>query len=309
MSQVRRSCAINTRQNLVGATAPVVLSRARIVALGPEHLLALNLVVGDCLLALVRNQPVDELLTKLLLNMRMLGRIYQYDAVLVEQQFITLHRDDEVGLVLERNPRAAVRQHIGPGGCRHVERGTHALPNRFVPRPSLLLDVDAGGMPEIDFRNMRTGPVAARDEGCALGFDSLQCKGRVPRPLNASGIVRWSDDDKIVVHHRIALYAITFGNKFLLCLLRMHEYHVGIAAARHVEGLAGTLGDDFNDDAGLLLEQGKNKTEQSGILRRSRRGNQDGFVLRKSGCAQGHGGDCNQTAADKHLNSSGLSLT
>src|SRR6516225_11691559 len=48
-----------------------------------------------------------------------------------------------------------------PGGCCHVERGTHALSDRFVPRPFLLLDVDAGGMPEIDFRNMRTGPVAA----------------------------------------------------------------------------------------------------------------------------------------------------
>src|SRR6516165_7742286 len=131
------------------------------VLLWPEHLLALNLVVGDCLLAIVRNEPVDELLAKLLLHMRMLGRVYQYGVILVEQQFIAFHCDDEVRLVLEREPRAAVRQHIGPGGCCHVERGTHALSDRFVPRPFLLLDVDAGGMPEIDFRNMRTGPVAA----------------------------------------------------------------------------------------------------------------------------------------------------
>src|SRR5262245_3227552 len=44
-------------------------------ALGPEHLLAVNLVIGDCLLAFVRNEPVDELLAKLLLHMRMLGRV------------------------------------------------------------------------------------------------------------------------------------------------------------------------------------------------------------------------------------------
>ena len=75
-------------------------------ALGPEHLLAVNLVIGDCLLAFLRNEPVDELLAKLLLHMRMLGRVNQNDTVLVEQQFVPLHRDDEVGLVLERKPRA-----------------------------------------------------------------------------------------------------------------------------------------------------------------------------------------------------------
>src|SRR5215471_14066335 len=48
----------------------------------------------------------------------------------------------------------------------------------------------------------------------------------------------------------------------------MHENHVGVAAARGVERLAGTLGDDFNDDAGLLLEQRQDVAEQAGILRR-----------------------------------------
>src|SRR5262249_52917731 len=139
-------------------------------ALRPEQLLAVNLVIGDCLLALVRNEPVDELLAKLLLHMRMLGRVNQDDTILVEQQFVALHRDDEVGLVLERNPRAAVRHHIGSAGCCYVERGTHALPDRFVPRPSLLLDVDAGGLPEVEFGDMGARAIAARDEGCALGL-------------------------------------------------------------------------------------------------------------------------------------------
>src|SRR5262245_29790046 len=83
-------------------------------------------------------------------------------------------------LVLERNPRAAVRHHIGSGGCCYVERGTHALPDRFVPRPSLLLDVDAGGLPEVEFGDMGARTVAARDKGCALGLDGLQRKGGVP---------------------------------------------------------------------------------------------------------------------------------
>src|SRR5262249_39256928 len=154
--------------------------------------------------------------------------------------------------------------------------------DRFVPPPCLLLDVDAGGMPKIDFRNMRTGPVATRDKGRTLGFDSLQRKYCVPGALDAGRIVLWPDQDKVIVHHGIALHAKTFRNKFLLRLLCMHEYYVGIAATRYVEGLAGALGDHSNVDAGLLLEQGKDKTEQPGILRRSRRGNQDRFPLRRS---------------------------
>src|SRR5262245_29765550 len=43
-------------------------------ALGPEQLLAVNMVIGDCLLAFVRNEPVDDLLAKLLLHVLMLAR-------------------------------------------------------------------------------------------------------------------------------------------------------------------------------------------------------------------------------------------
>jgi hypothetical protein len=79
-------------------------------------------------------------------------------------------------------------------------------------------------------RGCRTG--ATRDEGCTLGFDSPQSKGRVPRPLNASGIVLRSDNDKIIVYHGIALHAKPFRNEFLLCLPGVHKDHVGIAMAR-----------------------------------------------------------------------------
>src|SRR5499427_3943926 len=98
-------------------------------------------------------------------------------------------------------------------------------------------------MPKIDFRNMRAGSVAARDEGCTLGFDSLQRKDCVPAPLDAGGVALGSDNDKIVVHHGIAFHAVPFGNEFLLCVLGMHEHHVGIAAARYVERLASATGD------------------------------------------------------------------
>src|SRR5262249_44224629 len=154
--------------------------------LGPDHLLAVNLVIGDCLLAFVRNEPVDELLAKLLLHMRMLGRVNQDDTVLVEQQFVSLHRDDEVGLVLERNPRAAVRHNIGSAGCCYVERGTHALPNRFVPGPSLLLDVDADALPEISA--MCVPELSPREmKGAPLALMVFSAKATFLAPLMLAG--------------------------------------------------------------------------------------------------------------------------
>src|SRR6516225_8141346 len=90
---------------------------------------------------------------------------------------------------------------------------------------------------------------------------SPQRKDRVPAPLDAGGVALGSDKDKIVVHHGIALHAKPFRNKFLLGLLRMHEYYVGIAAARYVEGLAGALRQNPHCDSSLLLEQGQDKTE------------------------------------------------
>src|SRR5215475_6814333 len=62
---------------------PESRDRPALFALGPEHLLAVNLVIGDCLLAFVRNEPVDELLAKRLLHMRMIGRVNKDDTVLV----------------------------------------------------------------------------------------------------------------------------------------------------------------------------------------------------------------------------------
>src|SRR5262245_64544787 len=100
---------------------------------------------------------------------------------------------------------------------------------------------------------MRTVVVAARDEGCTLGLNGSQRKGDVPCPLDAGGIVVGSDDDKIVVHHGIALHAKPFGNEFLLCLSGMDQSHVGIAAPRHVESLASTQGADFNVESSPLL--------------------------------------------------------
>ena len=44
---------------------------------------------------------------------RMLRRVHQHDAVLVEQPLVAFDRDVEVAAVLEREPGAAVGEHVG----------------------------------------------------------------------------------------------------------------------------------------------------------------------------------------------------
>src|SRR2546429_2501184 len=77
-----------------------------------EELHAVDFVVGDRLLALGGNQPVDESLAHLLLDVRMPGGIDQHHAVLVVEALVALERDDEPAAVLEGQPRAAVREDV-----------------------------------------------------------------------------------------------------------------------------------------------------------------------------------------------------
>ena len=76
-------------------------SSSRLTGVRIEELLPVDLVVGDHALPFGRNQLVDELLAKLLLDAWMLCRTDQHDAILVEQSLVTLHRDHEIALVVE----------------------------------------------------------------------------------------------------------------------------------------------------------------------------------------------------------------
>src|SRR5258708_2355312 len=104
------------RAHIVAATsarAMRITSRSGNGGVGEEQLLAVDLVVGDRLLALGRDEPVDEGLAQLVLHVRMLCRIHQDDAVLVEQLVVAFDRDGEVAAVLEREPGAAIGERVG----------------------------------------------------------------------------------------------------------------------------------------------------------------------------------------------------
>ena len=135
------------------------------------------------------------------LHVRVLGRVHQHHAVLVEQALVALDRDLEIAAVLEREPGAAVGQHIGVRGRRRVERGAHALADLAVPRALVLGDVDAGSLPEVELGGVGAGLVAARDEGRALGLDRLAAPATMSLlPLDPGRIALRPDQDEVVVH-------------------------------------------------------------------------------------------------------------
>src|SRR6516165_2679842 len=192
-------------------------SRVRVVRVRIEQLLAVDLVIGDGLLSLRRNEPVDEGLTEFLLYMRMPLGIYQHHAILVEKSLVALDRDREVAAVLEREPSATIRQHIGVGCCRRgVERRAHALPDRLVPGMPIRLDVDIGRLPEVELGDVRAGAVTARDKRRALLLDRLERRNDVLAAVDAGRITLRSDQDEVVVHHRVALYAEPIGDESFL---------------------------------------------------------------------------------------------
>src|ERR1044072_5942167 len=148
--------------------------RARRRRIWEEQLLPVYLVVGDRLLAVGRDEPVDELLAVFLLHVRALLGIHQQDAILVEQPPVAFYHDREVAAVLEREPGAPVGEYVGIGGARSVERGAHALADRLVPGAGILLGIDACRLPQRKLRRMRPRLVAARNERSLLRLDRFQ---------------------------------------------------------------------------------------------------------------------------------------
>ena len=112
-----------------------------------EQLLAAELVAGDGGLTLVTQYPVDERLALVGLNVAMFVRIYQDDAVLIEECLVTFHDDTEITLVLEADPGATVRQGISTHADCRVESRPHARTGFAVPGTARGGRVAAGALP------------------------------------------------------------------------------------------------------------------------------------------------------------------
>jgi hypothetical protein len=98
-----------------------------------EELLPVDLVAGNSLLACAARQPVYESLSFFGLHPRVLLRIDQYDAVLIEKLRVTLDQDLEIILVDEAQPGAAVGERISMFTDGGVKRRAHARASFQIP--------------------------------------------------------------------------------------------------------------------------------------------------------------------------------
>ena len=205
------------------------------------------------------------------------GRIDHHHAVLVEQRLVALDEDGQIGAVPEAQPSAAVGEDIGTGGGGHVQRRAHAAAAFLVargPGRTRRRQIAAGLAPQAQLGRMRAALVAARDEGGAGGAHLAQRLGD-GRALDPGRIGGRADQNEVVVHDRHALESPALGDELLLGHLVMHEDDVGVAAARHVQRLAGADGHDTHLDAAGGLEARQQVREQARLLGRGGRGHDD----------------------------------
>src|SRR5215469_9996916 len=146
------------------AAIHLTASRLRAGIIREEELLAADLVVGDRLLTLARGQPFDEAHAERLFYMRMLRRVDQHDAILIEEPLVALDEDLQILPVLEGEPGAAIGEEIGVHRRRRVERRSHAGAGLAIPAARDSLHIDAGLGPEALFRLVGAAIVAARGE-------------------------------------------------------------------------------------------------------------------------------------------------
>src|SRR6266545_159353 len=266
--------------------------RARVACIGIEQLFAVDRISGNRLLARRRDDPIDELLREPFLDARMHHRIDEHHAVLVEEAFVAFDQDRKIAAIPECEPGPATGEDVGAHRRRSVERRTHALPGVAIPGALGFVDVDTGGLPQRELGHVRPAAIAARYEWCAGGLEFLQRDDDVLAAAGFRRIGLRADEHEVVVHHRIALDAVTFREKFFLGGASVHEHDVGIAAPRDIEGLARAQGDDADLDAGLSFEDRQQMVEQPRLLSRRGRGNGDEALLRvrdKAGADQDGG--------------------
>src|SRR6266851_7646098 len=108
---------------------------------------------------------------------------------------------------------------------------------------------------KVELGLMRARLVAARDERDPFVLECLERGDDILRSLDASRIALRSDQDEVVVHHRVALHAKTFRQEFLLRRFGVDEHNVCVSAAPGIERLAGSLRDDFHIDPSFGFEQ------------------------------------------------------
>ncbi len=188
--------------------------------------------------------------------MRVLRRFHEDDRILVEQAAVAFDDDLQIAAVPEVDPGGAVGEHIR----------THSRPMcstlRPIPWPisryhgPLACSISTPATFHRFKQPHGAGLVPARDERGCLGLDGLQRGGDVLRALDAGRVGFRTDQDKVVVHHRLALDAEAILDELQLLRAGMHEHHVRVAAPAGIERLPGALADQRTSMPLLALKAG-----------------------------------------------------
>jgi len=160
-----------------------------------------------------RNEPVDERLAELALDVRMPSRVHQHHAVLVEQARVAFDQDHQLAAVPEWQPGAAIGQDVGVHRRGGIERRAHAGAGFPVPGP--FRHADSGEPPYAQLSRMRAAAVGSRYER-RLGLENAHEGGGRVFPCRIGRIVLRAHQHEVVVHDVFAIHEIALRNKRLL---------------------------------------------------------------------------------------------
>ena len=102
---------------------------------------------------------------------------------------------------------------------------------------------------------MGAAAIATRDERRFRGFDFTQCIENFLAAGDLRGIALRTNQNEIVVHHRIATHSLPFCYEFVFGRPVVNKYDIGVAAPPDIECLSGAHGNNANLDTGVALER------------------------------------------------------
>ncbi len=182
----------------------------------------------------------------------------------VQQGGIAFKEDFELEVVLVRQIGGAVGEGVCLAFGGNGQRGAHALTGVYIP--SLPGRLCSGFAPQTEFHLVCARVIAAGDEvypgicNCLEGFD------RGGEPINTCWVISGTHDDKVVVHHKQAVFSKAGFHQYFFSGRSMYQQNIGIAFLAHFDRRTGSNGDGLHDITGLFLEDGNEHIQQAGIL-------------------------------------------
>src|SRR5262249_19920886 len=179
--------------------------------------------------------------------------------------------------------RAPVSERIRLVLRRDFHRQSLPLPRLAIP--GLALRINASALPHRQFADMRPGLIPTRDEHRVLlcnAFERL-C-GR--QPFDLRWIVRWPDDNEVVVHHQTTRGCIPLLHPCLLGCWGMGQDDVTFPTGALLEDVTATGTDGLGAPACRLFEGLREVLENSAILCRCG-GKDDNFAQRSLSTRRG----------------------